>query len=115
MNFFDLLSKIKSLFYTSNIKVVMDRKWPNRFFWGRGLLFMFWDGEKHIKNSEMGSSKKTHFAYLVVVYKGPITKKLHFKIAIFSKFTIPQSQFSQNTEFQNLNFPKTRLQINLLS
>ena len=58
MKFFDLFSKIKSLFNTSNIKVVMDRKRPHRFFWGRGLLVMFWDGEKHIKNSEMGSSKK---------------------------------------------------------
>ena len=67
MKFFDLFSKIKSLFNTSNIKVVMDRKRPHRFFWGRGLLVMFWDGEKHIKNSEMGSAKKTHFAYLEVV------------------------------------------------
>ena len=67
MKFFDLFSKIKSSFNTSNIKVVMDRKRPHRFFWGRGLLVMFWDGEKHIKNSEMGSSKKTHFAHLEVV------------------------------------------------
>ena len=67
MKFFDLLSKIKSSFNTSNIKVVMDRKRPHQFFGGRGLLVMFWDGEKHIKNSEMGSSKKTHFAHLEVV------------------------------------------------
>ena len=59
MKFFDLFSKILSLFYGRNVKEVMDRKRPDRFSWDRGLFLMFLDGELHIKNSGMFLEKKS--------------------------------------------------------
>ena len=67
MKFFGLFSRILSLFNGQNLKVVMDRKRPDRFSWDRGLFLMFLDGEQHIKNSEMGVLKKTYFSYLEAV------------------------------------------------
>ena len=67
MKFFDLFSKILSLFYGRNVKEVMDRKRPDRFSWDRGLFLRFLDGEQHIKNSEMLLEKKTHLLLIVAV------------------------------------------------